>query len=209
MKKGVIIVFVATLAFAASACSAAIITIAIEGVVDTINDPCDLLGGQVSPSDIITGTYSYDTTVPDTSTNPNTARWVQDGFGTEMVLHIGTFTFKSLSDYRLAISNNSYNQDGYAVISSWNYPVETIPIDRIGWYLNDNTQAANANLDLPLDAPVLSDWDYNYLVIDGVIDCEQFFSIEGHITSATLVPEPLTITIMFVGSLLTRCRKYQ
>ncbi|MFZ0033483.1 MAG: hypothetical protein WAK60_00665 [Sedimentisphaerales bacterium] len=43
------------------------ITIQIEAVVDTVDDSGNYLEGQISPGDIITGFYTYESTTPDSS----------------------------------------------------------------------------------------------------------------------------------------------
>jgi len=54
----------------ASPVQAEIIRIAIEATVDWVNDPCDYFEGNISPGDIITGTYTYDSATTDSNPLP-------------------------------------------------------------------------------------------------------------------------------------------
>ena len=45
---------------------AALVTIQIEAVVDSVDDLFGYLEGNITPGDIITGSYTYDLSTPDT-----------------------------------------------------------------------------------------------------------------------------------------------
>ncbi len=191
---------------ATAVCSATIITIAVEGVVDSVDDPCSLLVGQITTGDTITGLYSYDTTLPNASSNTNVAYWYQTDQSTKFSINIGTLEFIT-TNYLFGISNDSYGKDGYGPVSSSSFLVDNLPVNNMAWLLNDSTQTAIANLNIPLDAPNLSDWDFNHLTIEGAIDCDNQYAIEGHITSAIVIPEPMTMGILVLGSLVIMRRR--
>ena len=67
-KYGIISIMVVcfcALSFCALPAQAELITIEIEAVVDGVGDPDGYLEGQISPGDIITGFYTYESTTPD------------------------------------------------------------------------------------------------------------------------------------------------
>ncbi len=209
MKNGVIIVFVATLAFAASACSAAIITIAIEGVVDSVVDPLGKLNSSIGTGSTILGTYSFDTTAPDSSDLSSVGDYRQEGTSTQIAITINSLTFASVvgtPNYTIGIINNKLGRDRYYVGSTTNMNTNSLSIAEISWNLEDHTESAFNSIDLPLTPPDLSNWDINSFRISENACAEENFDIYGHITSAVLVPEPTLISLLAAGLLAIRRR---
>jgi hypothetical protein len=195
------------------ACSAgpaqgAVITIAIEGVVDYAYDPHGFLGVDVEVGDLITGTYTYDTDTPDSSPIEGyAAYWYYDA-PWSISLSVKGVEFKTdpaSVDYGIAISDGYLSRDIYAVGSSNNLPlVSGIPVEDVYWLLEDPGLTALSSDALPRKAPVLDDWLFNRVMINGP-DRGLSFSITGHVTSA--VPEPGTILLVGLGWTLLRRRK--
>ena len=100
-------------------------------------------------------------------------------------------------------------EDGYSVYSKY----ENISIPSLGlnssyiyWVLGDYDHTALSSDALPVTAPVLTDWEYNRLRIF-IFDSDlpgSTFGIEGIVTQATLIPEPLTGVLMAMGVLFLR-----
>jgi len=91
------VVGVVVLGLLALPAQAELVTINIEGVVDTVEDDGNYLDGQVNPGNIITGWYTYDTDTPDS--NPDDPvqgnYWhYTSPFG--ISLTIDSFSFKAL-----------------------------------------------------------------------------------------------------------------
>lgn len=82
----------------APAAFAAKITVELTGHVTQITDPSNLLGGQVSVGQPMSGSYSYDTSVAeesDTLWTPEWARYPQSSTQASLALTVGTLAFES------------------------------------------------------------------------------------------------------------------
>jgi hypothetical protein len=209
-NRAIILLTGLVLALVVPVAHAAIVTIAIEGVVDTVNDQGDLLEGKINIGDQITGIYSYDTSVLDTNPLDDVADYRQTGCDTCISFNINNVVFCSTSgsvNYLLEVVNNRFGRDRYYVGSTGNEPTDGIAIENIAWNLEDHTETALSDISLPLTTPLLSEWDINQLVVSGVQKPDASFSIYGHVTSATLVPEPIAIALIFTGGIIVRFRK--
>jgi hypothetical protein len=194
----------------ARAARGAIITIAIEGVVDYAYDPYAFLGVDIELGDLITGTYTYDTDTPDSSPIEDyAAYWYYDAPGS-ISLSVRGVEFKTdpaSVNYRIAISDGYQSRDRYSVRSINNLPLLSgIAVDEVYWVLEDSRQTAISSDALPTKAPILDDWLFNRVMINGP-DRGPSFSITGHLTSAAGVPEPATILLLVGGAVLLRKRK--
>jgi len=211
MKRAII----ALLVILGVACSAgpaqgAIITIAIEGVVDYAYDPHGFLGADIEVGDLITGTYTYHTDTADSSPIEGyAAYWYYDAPGS-IYLSVKGVEFKTdpaSVDYGIAISDGYLSRDIYAVGSSNNLPlVSGIPVEDVYWLLEDPGLTALSSDALPTRAPLLDDWLVNEVMINGP-GRGLSFSITGHVTSAVVLPEPATVFLLVAGAVLLRKRK--
>jgi hypothetical protein len=131
---------------------------------------------------------------------------------------VGGYEFKTTSNHtgqlQMIISNDrrmtgvGENMDGYYVGSEQiiSSPAIVITTGSISWNLLDSSHSALSSDALPLTAPVLSNWGYNYFEIfcsDSIHSPS--ISIIGTVTQAT--PEPLTSFLMMAGALILRCRR--
>jgi len=189
---------------------AALVTIAIEGVVDYVDDPYGLLPAEITPGDAITGIYTYDTATADS--NPfsmyGSYRHVAP-YG--IFLTVGDLSFESsapATDFLVGIGNDYPPNDDYYLLSYNNYSLSNgTPVDYISWQLDDPTGTALSSTDLTGDAPILSNWQSNILSITA----DRMYAIKGHVESVTIVPEPATPALLAIGALAMgrkrhRCR---
>jgi hypothetical protein len=115
--------------------------------------------------------------------------------------HVGQFDMWIMDDLLL-----NGVKDYYLVRSHENISVPSLglTVGSIIWDLIDNTHMALSSDDLPLTAPVLTEWDYNYFEIYGFDDLGGLL-IKGTVTQA--IPEPLTGVLMTMGIFFLRRRK--
>ena len=210
-------VTVLTLVFLAGTSLAVPVTIQIEGVVDDIIDSGDNFSGAIEPCDVITGYYTYDSAAPDlTQSDPYKGTYVQYGASYGIFLETEGFAFEAEPEpiaFKLVVDNGTgepgHTDDMYYIqAESNNAPVDGEYVCRLSWHLEDYSGNAISSKALPLTEPYLPSWtDVNYMTIEGGIYDEESgrlqdkYSIQAHITTATLIPEPAVVLFMGLGAL--------
>jgi hypothetical protein len=108
-------------------------------------------------------------------------------------------------DFVLEVVNNYPPQDNYLVRSYNNLPLPSGTfVGGISWLLEDATGSAISSDALPTAAPILADWQFNFLTFGGGTR-EEPFGVAAHVTSA--VPEPTAMLLLAVGGLLVVRRR--
>jgi len=216
MKKAIITIIAAVLTlFSAAAAKAALITIAIEATVDYVRDEYNTLEGRISVGDVITGTYTYESTTVDTNPSSDVGDYEHYSAPCGIRLTVGGFVFQTDPDsiwFVVEIANDhpwfepDINRDNYLVGSYNNLPLSNgTPVSSIYWQLDDPAGNALSSTDLPTTAPVLSDWQSE---IGLQLDVGRYDGITAHVTSAVVVAEPATVLLLSVGVLLLRKRRH-
>jgi hypothetical protein len=175
------------------------ITIALTAIVDEVYDPFQILGGTIHPGDTMTGSYTYNGAATDAVPSPDSGAYVHTTAPYGMSLKAGGHVFETDPQnvyFLISLSNNFYGHDIYLFYSANNRPLsDHIKISWFEWYLDDPTQTALKNTNLPKTAPKLSDWQQSVveqegLVVEGYADNAQYpnepypFRIRGHVTQA-------------------------
>ncbi len=210
MKRTILLIGVAVFLFALPA-NGALITIGIEAVVDGVHDPDNYLEGLVNIGDLITGTYTYDTDTADSSPLANVGRYEHYAYPCGISLSVGGLDFGTdpAVPYVLVEVGNDIYVDDYLMRSHNNLPLSNgTSVNNISWSLQDTSATAITNIELPRTAPVLSDWQVNYLNIEGPGRRDNIL-FQGHVTSAVVIPEPATILLLGFGAiaLIRKVRK--
>jgi hypothetical protein len=195
-----------------------LITIGIEATVDYLHDANNLLEGKVHIGSIITGTYTYDTSTLDTNPAADIGDYFHYNTPCGVVLNLEGFIFTT--DFNnvnfLAEMINNYQgqpRDNYLIGSSNNLPLDNgVQVNGISWQLDDYGGTALSSTALPTTAPVLSDWDWQSIGIGGGIGgtppCYTYsFGISANVTSAVLIPEPISLVLLGIGILALRKHK--
>ncbi|MCJ7777770.1 MAG: PEP-CTERM sorting domain-containing protein [Sedimentisphaerales bacterium] len=190
------------------------ITIEITGEVTNFSDGTGLLN-TIHVGSIFSGSYTYDTSTPDTNPALDLGDYFHYNTPCGIDLTVGGFVFKTDPNnikLLVEVSNNYSYQDNYLVRSYNNlFLYNGVDVDHISWQLDDYSGTALSSTALPTTAPVLSDWDYNNLIISGGIGgtppCyEKTFAISAEVTSVVLIPEPMSLFLFGLGGLLIRKR---
>ncbi len=215
MKKSIVFLVGLTLALIAPTIQASIIKVAITATITDIIDQAGILGGNASVGDEITGWYAYESNVTPSIQETNFAEYKFDFAPCGIFLEAGNLKFETNTqncNFDVSISNDSpYGGDVFYAVSKNNVTVSDMPINFISWQLNDDTMLALENTAILTGAPNLTDWSWNHLTIDGTryVDTEkQSLTISAVVTSAVLVPEPLTLLLLTTGNILIRFRKH-
>jgi hypothetical protein len=194
-----------TLLLSAPLAQAVPITIEITGEVT--NGDGSLWGGNIYYGTPFTGTYTYDSSAPDSSASSNFGWYVFDSpYGINISL--GGIEFKTtpshIGQFEIKISDNGPNLDYYTVWSNQNTPLsDGTTISWISWGVYGPNEMLSST-DLPITAPVIDQWD-NRLFIHGRDIYGNGYNIYGTVSQA--VPEPLTGVLMLIGVFFFRRRK--
>ncbi len=209
-KAEILLVLFVVLSLWSRILRAEIVTIQLTAEITGINDYADLLEGNISVGDIITGSYSYDSDTPDTNPSDTVGdyRHYDQPYGIN--LSIGSLVFQTDPDnvnFLVEVANNHIysSWDGYLAKSYNNLALSNgVHIGMIYWELQDSSGMALSDISLPTTPPALEDWDYGLglLITFGPRDSS---GIQARVTSA--VPEPATVLLLTLGSLLLTRRR--
>jgi len=169
------------------------ISIAITAEVAEVSDPGGYLGGAINVGDVITGTYVYESTTPDTNSLPTVGDYRHTTAPFGITLNAGGLVFRTNPnnvDFLVEIVNDHGipAMDGYLLRSYNNIFDISVPGERenhIAWQLNGPTLNAISSEALPTVAPVLADWQSIFgLTIKSRASFTSEFFIRAHVTSA-------------------------
>ena len=140
------------------------VTIKITAKVSSVDDRNNLLGEAIKVDDIIEGTYTYESTTPDSNPSDETVgdyRYHDSVFG--ITLESNGLIFKTdpdSVDFLVEISNDHYSGfDNYLLRSYNNLPLPGgVYVHHIAWQLDDATHTAISSDALPVEPPVLTNW---------------------------------------------------
>ena len=216
MKRAIITIGFAMLVIALFCHCASVraeqIKIALTGYVNNVSDSYNLLGGSIHNGDAITGYYIYDSATADSDSSAvfGSYKYTITPYG--MSITIGSTTFKTDStnvNFEVGLINNYAGEtlDSYEITSYNNFQlVNGVSVGQLHWQLDDYTGTALSSDALLLTAPDLTKWQDNSMSVFGGTDAKTQFVIRGYITSAYLVPEPMTLFLLGLGGLLLRRR---
>ncbi|MFA6426802.1 MAG: hypothetical protein WCW64_11585 [Phycisphaerae bacterium] len=192
---------------------AAPITIKITGNVTGVGVTLASVPDSIHAGVPFTGTYTYDSAAPDSDANPQRGVYQYNSpYG--ISISLGGYEFKTapnhVGQFEMRIINDQVDNgvhDYYTVFSDENVSIPSVgfEVNYISWNLGDSTHTALSSGDLPVTAPVLTDWDYNVLAISGYDSFGHGIFIKGTVTQA--IPEPLTSLLMMTGVFLLRRRR--
>jgi hypothetical protein len=205
MNRTILLIAMAV-AFCSLPANGALITIAIEGVVDSVSDEGDYLEGKIEPGDIMRGFYTYDSSTPDTNPLQKGGRYEHTTGPHGIFLSVGGFDFETDPgnvDFLIEIENDHPPDDNYLLRSNSNLALPNgTPVATISWWLYDPTGNALSSDALPTTSPILNKWQINDLRLETL----RVFSIDAHVTTA--IPEPSTILLFWLcGLMLVRRNK--
>jgi hypothetical protein len=187
-----------------------LVTIQIEAKVNYLNDYYNLLQGNVALGSTITGTYTYDTSTPDTNYEVNIGSYVYNSVPYGMKFSVNNLTFVTNPqniNFGIGITNDS--QDFYGIVSRNNVLLyDWIKVTNISLQFWDYSGMALSSTALLTTAPIISDWDNAILYINGEnMQCDKTFGIMANIISAVLVPEPVSLFLFGIGLLALHKQK--
>jgi hypothetical protein len=174
-----------------SVSAATLITINITAEVADIDDPDNMLGGAVEVGDTIKGSYTYDSTTPDSNPSSTVGDYNHSRSPNGIKLNVGEFLFRTAPNnvvFVVEIVNDHGDpaSDNY-LLRSYNNISDGPPVTHISWQLDDPTSTALSSTDLPTVPPVLTDWQSIFgLTIEGEDpEAGSGYFIRAHVTSAT------------------------
>ncbi len=199
MKKGLgFLACAAILAVSAPASLATDVTISIEAEVITVDDPNNILAGQVTVGGIITGRYSYSTATEDSSELPTVGDYWHTSPPYGISLAAGELAFGTdPENVRLLVElvndHGSPGVDNYLLRSYNNLPLpDRTPVTHIAWQLDDRSMSALRSTELTALPPILADWTSVFgVTIEGGDPYSARFMIRARVTRAEVVCCPV------------------
>ena len=204
-KVKILLLAVVVFALVAGSAQATIVTIALTGEVTYLRDPDNLLGGQINIGDVITGSYTYDTSTPDTNPRSGVGDYWYSTAPYGINLSVGDIVFQTDPenvDFLVEIVNDYTGGDTYLLASYANLPlVSGIPVQHISWQLDDFSQTAVSSTRLENRPPDIEDWQSIFgLSIE--LGEKGGALIRGTVTGLSLIPEPMTVFPLTLGALI-------
>lgn len=170
--------------------------IEITATIATVSDTENLLGGDFSVGDEITGYYVYDSTMEDGNALETVGDYPHSTSPYGIFLTCNGVEFKTdESDVSFLVElvddHGTTPRDNYLLRSYNNVPLAAdLDVDHISWQLDDDTAQALDSTDLTMEAPVLGDWESVFgLTITGFDPADEYttYMIRAHVTECTLL----------------------
>ncbi len=199
MKRMIVLLVVVWLSYA---CYGEVIEYEFSGFIDTINNNQNNVLPGVTINQPFEGTFSY-SIVPDY--DPDSTRhggYYQDA---SISVSLDYFTLSYLDDFvyfSIRDEISSGEDRFYFVVDGQQGDYN---FSNFGIILLDSTRQVFTDDSLPLSLD-LNDFTSSKLLLIGRKQMQDYFNVEGTITSLTLVPEPATMSLLFGGLLLMNVR---
>ena len=159
------IALVTGLAWNPTTAGAGRVTIDLVATVSLVDDHDNLLNNAVAPGDIVTGTYSYDSSAVDSNPLPQVGDYHYMTAPSGIRLNVNGLKFATNPadvDFLIELVDNYEGSDNYVVISYNNlFAVSangSFVSNIIDWQLDDPTQTALSSTALPKRPPILANW---------------------------------------------------
>lgn len=172
---------------------AATVCVDITAEVEYVDDPSSILSGAIDVGDIVTGTYIYESSTPDSNPLPRVGDYWHTSAPYGITLNAGDLTFRTDPNnvnFLVEIVNSHGNppSDNYLLRSYTNiFDVGSNSDNHISWQLDDPTLKALSSQALPTVPPVLPRWQSIFgLEIESWDDDTGGFFVRSHVTAATL-----------------------
>jgi len=177
--------------------SAELVTIRFSAEVGFVDDRSNILQTRIRVGDVISGTYTFETTTLDSNSFPTVADYWHHGPTHGISLLAGGLAFRTDPadvEFLVEIVNDHLGppRDNYLIRSYRNLPLEgcLASVDYITWQLDDPSAAALSSESLPPTPPVLGDWLSQFgLSLEGRRGEAAYF-VRAHVTSATIDAGP-------------------
>ena len=198
--------------FAGNTGHAALVTVLIEGEIDSVFDSSLAYSSLINVGDKIVGSYSFDSTVADSEPAPSNGEYLFFAPGSGFSVDVADVHFSSDPNtpiFTIVVSNQlTDNLVHQAVTTRTNVAFPQPPPGSGGptshfilWSLQD-TNGTALRSDALIEPPDLSAWptsvNFNQIRFSG---SDGYFSydIRGHITKAVLIPEPQAAVWLALG----------
>jgi hypothetical protein len=213
IAKKIAMLFVLCFVFYVPIANAELITINLTATVNLVQDPGNYLEGKITNGSTITGSYTYESTILDsTPDDPTVGHYWNYAQPAGVSLSLGGFEFKTdldNVDFLVGIGNSNPGggDDIYWFHSYNNIPLSNgASVNAIAWQLNNLAGSVFSSDALPVTTPILNQWQSNHLSVYGEEGTPNDYFFDATVTSVQLVPEPGTLLLLTLGSFILRKR---
>jgi hypothetical protein len=194
MKLGVVRAFVAAalLVTVGGAAQAQDVTISFKGTItSTTGDAFPF--PDITVGTTFTGYYTYSLATPDSNSFGLVGDYEHSSAPYGITVAIGTHAFKTdpaNTNFLIEVVNDYFNQDNFVFYSYNNVNSDGIPLDFIGWQVDDHTHTAFTTTDLPSTPLNLQNWAQSntaFFINSGFSNpSNPYYSISGRIEQMEL-----------------------
>jgi hypothetical protein len=200
------VLFVVVMCFSVSV-RAELIQIGFVAKVRSVQDPQGNLDGKISTNDLMVGVYTYESTTTDSNPLPGVGDYNYYSSLYGIRISADGFTFQTDPtnvNFLIELCNNLYGGDYYLLRSYVNLPLSNgIAVEHISWQLDDPQAMALSSTALLTVPPDLSAFQSIWgLSITG--DKYSNYEIIADVTSAYIIPEPISLGLLVLGGLFLR-----
>ena len=167
MKYGVVraVSAAALLATFGGAAHAQDVTVSFKGTITTYDSQYENPFPDLTVGTPFTGYYTYSLATPETNSLPEVGDYWHSSAPYGVTVTIGNRTFKSNPanvSFIVELVNDYYNQDNFVFHSYNNLDVDGAPVQFISFQLDDFSQTALTDVNLPSTALNLSNWTQTF-----------------------------------------------
>lgn len=185
-----------TAAFTMVTASAETVTVEVSGTVDYVDDYNNTLGGAIWHGQSVSGTYTYDTSVPDQDGSPEYGHYLQDPAVLSIQVDVGGTTFESnvqptsTAFATVDVANTAWH-DGFFVGSSGNHKSLSngASVDHIDFHFSDPTATALTSDAIISTAPPLQNFEEASIHIGGQSSSGAWYNVGITITAVSSASE--------------------
>ena len=165
-------------------------TFGFTGTVTQFNvDPNDPFNGTIGFGTSISGTYTFESTTPNSISDPNAGSYLMSGTLAAMQANIGGNLFSAVDSLAIGVANNFAGLvDQYTVLA------QTNSIDlAISLFFQDDTATVFSNNTLLLIPPTLANFSMRNFSLIALVEGSQV-QIDGHIDTLSPFESNISIT---------------
>ena len=172
------------------------VTFQFSGQVTGVIDFGGVLGGAVTVGQTFQGSYTYESTLPDTNMNPDPDSSIGYYASPASVMHVSIGSLDVWSGIHNAILVYNLPTGDRLRLQSWGFDSAGLQGVHMGVDLSDDSASVLTSDALPLPVPPISGFTTARFFLEGEQSDQNWYGFNG-----VIVPEPGSLLLALLGSL--------